>query len=146
MAQSGIGKPILAQCAALRVLSNNENRTAINSFSNGWVIYHWIRHFQVFPYPLHIWNRKWNRHRWNFFVRFGFPDYWMDGAYYAPNPKKRRSKLWTWSTNVTHRQTHRADRSNTQIHSWMNLRKKNELSFSFNWDANVFFSNSKSKT
>jgi hypothetical protein len=30
----------------------------------------------------------------DFFIRFGVPDYWMDGAYYAPNPKKLRSKLW----------------------------------------------------
>jgi hypothetical protein len=97
------------------------------SFSNGRAIYHWTRYFQVFPYPLHIWNRKWKWHRWNFFIRFGFPDYWMDGAYYAPNPKRLRSKLWAWSTNVTDRhtdrQTDRDDRSNTQIHSWMNLRK-----------------------
>jgi hypothetical protein len=32
----------------------------------------------------------------------------MDGAYYAPNPKLLNSKLWTWSTNVTHRHTDRA--------------------------------------
>jgi hypothetical protein len=30
----------------------------------------------------------------DFFIRFGVPDYWMDGAYYAPNPKRLRSKLW----------------------------------------------------
>jgi hypothetical protein len=29
-----------------------------------------------------------------FFIRFGFTDYWMDGAYYAPNPKTLSSKLW----------------------------------------------------
>jgi hypothetical protein len=29
------------------------------SFSNDLVIYHYIRYFQVFPYPLHIWNQKW---------------------------------------------------------------------------------------
>jgi hypothetical protein len=28
-----------------------------------------------------------------FFIRFGFPDYWMDEAYYAPNPKRLCSKL-----------------------------------------------------
>jgi hypothetical protein len=28
-----------------------------------------------------------------FFIRFDVPDYWMDGAYYAPNPKKLSSKL-----------------------------------------------------
>jgi hypothetical protein len=28
-----------------------------------------------------------------FFIRFGAPDYWMDGAYYAPNMKRLRSKL-----------------------------------------------------
>jgi hypothetical protein len=68
--------------------------------------YHWMRHFQVFPYPLHIWNRKWKWHRWNFFIRFRFPDYWMDGAFYAPNPKLLSTKLWTWSTYVTHVRTH----------------------------------------
>jgi hypothetical protein len=29
-----------------------------------------------------------------FFIRFGAPGYWMDGAYYAPNPKILSSKLW----------------------------------------------------
>jgi hypothetical protein len=29
-----------------------------------------------------------------FFFRFGFPEYWMDGAFYAPNPKILSSKLW----------------------------------------------------
>jgi hypothetical protein len=29
-----------------------------------------------------------------FYIRFGFPDYWMDGACYAPNRKILNSKLW----------------------------------------------------
>jgi hypothetical protein len=31
----------------------------------------------------------------DFFYPVGFPDYWMDGVYYAPNPKLLSSKLWT---------------------------------------------------
>jgi hypothetical protein len=30
-----------------------------------------------------------------FFFRFGFPNCWMDGAYFGPNPKLLSSKLWT---------------------------------------------------
>jgi hypothetical protein len=29
-----------------------------------------------------------------FFIRFAVLDYWMDGAYYASNPKILSSKLW----------------------------------------------------
>jgi hypothetical protein len=28
-----------------------------------------------------------------FFIRFGLSDYWMDGAYFGPNPKLLSSKL-----------------------------------------------------
>jgi hypothetical protein len=28
-----------------------------------------------------------------FFIRFDFSDYWMDGAYFGPNPKLLSSKL-----------------------------------------------------
>jgi hypothetical protein len=29
-----------------------------------------------------------------FFIRFGVPDYYMDGAFYVPNWKILSSKLW----------------------------------------------------
>jgi hypothetical protein len=57
------------------------------------------------------------------FFRFGFPDYWMDGAYYAPNPNLLSSKLWTWSTKVT--DTHTDTHTETSlarhrfIHKWI---------------------------
>jgi hypothetical protein len=63
----------------------------------------------------------------DFFIRFGVPEYWKDGAYYAPNQKILSSKPEAWYTNVTDTQTdtqtHRVDRRNMQNKSWMNLLK-----------------------
>jgi hypothetical protein len=86
-------KPISAQCAALRALCNNENRTAI-AFQTAElsIIEHDI--FKFFPTPSTFGTGNGNEPDGIFFIRFGFPDYWMDGAYYAPNPKLIRSKLW----------------------------------------------------
>jgi hypothetical protein len=35
-----------------------------------------------------------------FFIWFGVRDYWMDGAYYAPDPEILSSKLWARFTNA----------------------------------------------
>jgi hypothetical protein len=101
----------------MRALSNNENRTAI-AFQTAELS---IIEYDIFNFslPLHIWNRKWKWSWWNFFIRFGVPDYWMNGAYYAPNPKILGSKLWAWFTNVTHRQTEPTVAIHRFIHEWI---------------------------
>jgi hypothetical protein len=45
-----------------------------------------------FPTPPHL-EPEMEMTQVEFFIRFGFSDYWMDGAYYAPNPKLLSSKL-----------------------------------------------------
>jgi hypothetical protein len=51
--------------------------------------------FRIFFHTTSTFGTGYGNDRWNSFIRFGFPDYWMDGAYYAPNPKLLSSKLWT---------------------------------------------------
>jgi hypothetical protein len=53
-----------------------------------------MRHFQVFPYPSTFGTGNGNDTGGIFYIRFGFSDYWMDGAYFGPNPKLLSSKLW----------------------------------------------------
>jgi hypothetical protein len=90
------------------------------SFSNGWVIYHWIWCFQVFFLPPSTFGTgNGNEPGGIFFFRFGLPDYWMDGAYYAPNPKILSSKLWAWFTNVTDRPTEPTVAIRRFIHEWI---------------------------
>jgi hypothetical protein len=47
-----------------------------------------------FPYPSTFGTGNGNDTGGIFFIWFGFSDYWMDGAYCAPNLKKLLSKLW----------------------------------------------------
>jgi hypothetical protein len=86
--------PISAECAAPRALSNKRNRTAI-AFQTAelYIIEYDI--FKFFPTPSTFGTGNGNEASGIFFIRFGFPDYWMDGAYYAPNPQILSSKLWT---------------------------------------------------
>jgi hypothetical protein len=49
--------------------------------------------FKFFPTPSHL-EPEMKMKPVEFLFRFGAPDYWIDGAYYAPNPKILRSKLW----------------------------------------------------
>jgi hypothetical protein len=46
--------------------------------------------FRIF----HILSTFGNENGGFFFIRFGVPHYWMDGACYAPNTKILGSKLW----------------------------------------------------
>jgi hypothetical protein len=50
--------------------------------------------FKFFHTPSTFGTRNGNDTGGNFFIRFGFPDYWMGGAYCAPNPKLLSSTLW----------------------------------------------------
>jgi hypothetical protein len=43
-----------------------------------------MRHFQDFPYPSTFGTRNEND-TGGFFIGFGVPDYWMDGACFGPN-------------------------------------------------------------
>jgi hypothetical protein len=49
--------------------------------------------FKFFPTPSTFGTGNGNE-TGGFFIRFGVPDYSMDGAYYAPDPKILSSKLW----------------------------------------------------
>jgi hypothetical protein len=88
-------KPISAECAALHVLSDNENRTASEiAFKTTELA---IIEYEIFKFV----HTRFTFGTGNgyedggiFFIRFGVPDYWVDGAYYAPNPKILSSKLW----------------------------------------------------
>jgi hypothetical protein len=95
------------------------------SFSNGRAICHWTRYFQVFPYPSTFGTGNGNDTGGIFVSGLVFLiTGWME---HTMRPTRRlRSKLWAWSTNVTDTQTDRDDRSNTHIHSWMNLRKNSQ--------------------
>jgi hypothetical protein len=78
--------PISAEYATPHVLSNKRNRTAI-AFQTAelYIIEYDI--FKSFPNPSTFGTRNGNEAGGFFFIRFGFSDYWMDGAYNAPNPK-----------------------------------------------------------
>jgi hypothetical protein len=52
-----------------------------------------MRYFHVFPYPSTFGTGNGNDAGGIFFIQFGFSDYWMDGAYFGPNPKLLSSKL-----------------------------------------------------
>jgi hypothetical protein len=96
------------------------------SFSNGWAICHWIRYLKVFPYPLHIWNLKRKWHRWNFFYPVWF-SWLLDGwSIFWAKPEATQFKTLD-VIHLRYGHTDRDDRSNTQIHSWMNLRKKSKM-------------------
>jgi hypothetical protein len=41
--------------------------------------------FKFFPTPSTLGTENGNEAGGIFFIRFGFPDYWMDGAYFGPN-------------------------------------------------------------
>jgi hypothetical protein len=71
--------------------SNNENRIA-TAFQMAELSIIEYDIFKFFPTPSTFGNG--NEANGIFFIRFGFPDYWMDGAYYAPKPKLLSSKLW----------------------------------------------------
>jgi hypothetical protein len=59
-------------------------------FSNGWVIYHWIRNLQDFSIALHIWNRKW---RWWNFCYLVWCAWLIDGwSILCAKPKDRHLK------------------------------------------------------
>jgi hypothetical protein len=78
----------------MRDLSNNENRTAI-AFQTAELSYLSLNTiFSSFSLPAPQLELEMEMKPVEFFFRFGVPDYWMDGAYYAPNPKKLCSKLW----------------------------------------------------
>jgi hypothetical protein len=87
--------------------------------------------FQVFPDPLHTWNRKWKWSWWIFFYLVWFSRLLNGWSIFWAKPEylhlKTLDVIHERQTH-THIQTHRADCSNTQIHSWMNLRKKGKNS------------------
>jgi hypothetical protein len=74
-------KPISAECAAVHALSNNENQTTL-SFQTAELSIIECDIFRIFHATSTFGNGKENG---AFFIWFGVPDYWMDGAYYAPN-------------------------------------------------------------
>jgi hypothetical protein len=77
----------------LRAVFKNENRTGIAlQTAELSVIEYDI--FKFFPTPSTFGNGNGNEAGGIFFIRFGVPDNWMDGAYYAPSPKILSSKLW----------------------------------------------------
>jgi hypothetical protein len=92
------------------------------NFSNGWAICHWIRYFQVFPYPLHIWNRKWKWSWWNFF----YPVYcavitrWME---HIMRPTRRYSVQKSGRDSRTSQTDRHTDTHTEPTVAWMNLRK-----------------------
>jgi hypothetical protein len=85
--------PISAECAAPHALSNKRNRTA-KAFQTAELFIIECDIFKFFHTPSTFGTGNGNDTGGIFFIRFGVPDYWMDGACYAPNPKIRRSKLW----------------------------------------------------
>jgi hypothetical protein len=85
--------PISTECAAPHALSNKRNRTAI-AFQTAEVSIIECEIFKFSPTPSTFGTGNGNDTGGIFFIRFGFPDYRMDGAYYALNPKRLRSKLW----------------------------------------------------
>jgi hypothetical protein len=86
-------KPILAECAAPHALSNKRSRTA-KAFQTAELSAIECDIFKFFHTPSTFGTGNGNDTGGIFFIRFGFLDYWMDGAYYAPNPKLLSSKLW----------------------------------------------------
>jgi hypothetical protein len=87
----GIEKPILAQCAALHALSNNENRTAI-AFQTAELSISEYDIFKFFPTPPHL-EPEMEMKLVEFFVSglVCLITGWME---HAPNPKILGSKLW----------------------------------------------------
>jgi hypothetical protein len=72
------------------MLYNKRNRTA-KAFQTAELSIIECDIFKIFHTPSTFGTGNGNE----FFIRFGAPDYWMDEAYYAPNPKLLSSKLWT---------------------------------------------------
>jgi hypothetical protein len=70
----GIEKPILAQCAALRALSNNENQTAI-AFETAELSAIEYDIFKFFPTPSTFGTGNGNEDGGIFFIWFGVPYY-----------------------------------------------------------------------
>jgi hypothetical protein len=77
----------------LHALSNNENRTAI-AFQTAELSIIEYDIFKFFHIPSTFETGNGNEAGGIFFIRFDVHDYWMDGAYYAPNSKILSSKLW----------------------------------------------------
>jgi hypothetical protein len=99
----------------VHTLSNNENRTGL-AFKTTELsaIEHDMYKFFFHTPSIFGMGNEYDK----FFIRFGVPDYWMYGAYYAPNPKRLRSKtLGIVDGRHTHRHTNRDDRSNMQTYS-----------------------------
>jgi hypothetical protein len=51
--------------------------------------------FKFFLTPSTFGTRNGNDTGGIVFIQFGFSDYWLDGAYFGPNPNLLSSKLWT---------------------------------------------------
>jgi hypothetical protein len=93
------------------------------SFSNGWVIYHWIRYFQVFPTPSTFGTGNGNEAGGIFLSGLVcLITGWMEHTMRTTPRSSVQNSGRDSRTSHTDTQTDRADRSNTQIHSWMNLR------------------------
>jgi hypothetical protein len=85
----GIEKPISAQCAALRALSNNENRTAV-TFQSAELFIIQYDIFKFFPTPSTFGTGNGNEAGGIFFPGLvHLITGWTDS-----HPKKLRSKLW----------------------------------------------------
>jgi hypothetical protein len=114
---------ISTMCSSvMRALSNNENRIAI-AFQMAELSIIEYDIFKFFP-TLHIWNRKWNEAGRSLSGLVYLITGWMEHIM-RPTPRSSVQNSGRDSrTSRTHRQTDRADRSNTQIPSWMNLRNK----------------------
>jgi hypothetical protein len=86
-------KPISAECAAPHALSNKRNRTA-KAFQTAELSIIECDIFEFFHTPSTFGTGNGNDTGGIFSSGF-FSDYWMDEAYYAPDPKLLSSKLWT---------------------------------------------------
>jgi hypothetical protein len=83
-------KPISAECAALYATNETGPQKLFKRLSY-LSLNATYSSFSILPPHL---EPEMEMTRVEFFIRFGFSDYWMDGAYYAPNQNLLSSKLW----------------------------------------------------